>query len=122
MSPGNGGVTMSERTEEQRPVRPAGETVFEGGQQETVEVLPAIDQMTQEEREQGVIARVGRDRVARRVREGEPPETGTVSADRLREDALMGASYTVAGYFTVLIVIIGVAIVVGWLTSLVVGV
>lgn len=99
---------------------PAG-TTFEGGHQETVEVLPSIDELTPEEREQGVIARVGRDRVERRLREGQPPEAGIMSTERLREDALMGVTYTVAGYFTLVIVFICMAIVAGWLVVLNVG-
>jgi hypothetical protein len=103
-------------------VRAPNETVFEGGQQETVEILPSIEDLTPGEREQGVIARVGRDRVERRLREGEPPEMKTVSVERLRADALMGATYKVAGYFTMVIAFIGLAILVGWLVTIIAGV
>jgi hypothetical protein len=103
--------------------RMPGETVFEGSEQETVEILPSVEELTPEEREQGVIARVGRDRVERRLREGEPPEPrGTTSAGRPDEDELMAITYRIAGYFTLVIVLILVVIATGWVVTLTVGV
>jgi hypothetical protein len=113
---------MNELENAQPPERRPGEILFEGGEQETVEILPEVDRLTQAEREQGVVARVGRDRVERRVREGALPEAGVTSVDRAREDSLTDATYRIAGYFTMLIAFIALAIVVGWLCSVVAGV
>ena len=91
-----------------------GERVFEGGEQETVEVLPRVDALSPRQREEGVVARVGRDRIDRRVQEGPPPDAGDVAPFDQERDALMGVQYTVATYYAMAIATIVFVIALGW--------
>jgi len=77
---------------------------FEGSAQDTVEVLPHLDRLSSREREQSVVAGVGRARVNRQVGEGRPAaRTATLRFDP-RADELLAVTYQIATFFTVVIV------------------
>lgn len=91
-----------------------GARVFEGGVQETVEVLPRVDALSPGQREEGVIARVGRERIERRVHEGPAPAPGGAMPFDPERDALMAAHYTISSYYALAIAALLFVIAVGW--------
>lgn len=108
---------MAPEAEPGRPPRAAAaqeERVFEGGVQETVEVLPRVDALSPREREEGVVARVGRDRIDRRVQEGPAAATASAGSFNQERDDLMVATYTVATYYAMAIATILFLIALGW--------
>ena len=112
-------MSRQERAQQdkQRGIFP-GETVFEGGEQETVEILPSVDTLSPREREEGVTARVGRDRVERRIQEGSsPPPAPPAADDREDRDELMMITYRLAGYFTLVVAAVLLAGAVGWVIT-----
>lgn len=91
-------------------------TVFEGGAQETVEIMPALGQLSPSQREEGVIARVGRDRIERRIQEGPTPipRAQAPQVGRGETDQIQVATYRVAGYFAAVIATLILAVALGW--------
>ena len=94
---------------------------FEGGSQETVEILPDVERLDLERREQSVVAGVGRDRVGRMVPVGATAAATRRTLATVQADQLLGATYTTVMYFTLAITGILLAIVVGILVTANVG-
>lgn len=110
----------------QRPGLAGRQTVFEGAGQETVEILPSLDLLSTQQREQGVVAGVGRDRVERQLSEGPTaplPSDQEVrqSLERQRRDALLVITYRLSTYYALAIVALVLAVTVGWVVTASVG-
>lgn len=120
---GSGGEgKMSEQHDAQRTGLAGRETVFEGGAQETVEILPSTELLSMQQREQGVIARIGRDRVERHVPEGqaEPLPSAQqmrVALERQRRDALQVVIYRISTYYALALATLALAVTVGWVIT-----
>ena len=108
-------MAREQETTRQPQAPPAqGERLFEGGAQETVEVLPHVDALSPRQREEGVIAGVGRDRIDRRVQEGPAPSAGNAGLIDPERDSLMVAQYTISSYYAMAIATILFVIALGW--------
>lgn len=117
---------MAEQQEGQRPVLAGRQTVFEGAGQETVEILPSPESLSTQQREQGVVAGVGRDRVERPVPEGPAApfpsdQEVRVSLERQQRDALLLITYRLSTYYALAIVALVLAVTVGWVVTANVG-
>ncbi|HEY8286838.1 MAG TPA: hypothetical protein VIJ28_20795 [Chloroflexota bacterium] len=86
------------------PERPSEQLFFEGAVQDTVEILPHLDRLSPREREQSVVAGVGRARVIRQVGEGRSATRTAVLYVDPRADELLAVTYQIATFFTVVIV------------------
>ena len=104
-------------TQEPAEERSPEQLLFEGPHQETVEILPQGARLSEREREQGVIAGVGRARVTRRVSEGAPPAAVAALPDGRRAEELLGVTYQIAGFFTIVIAGIVLAVAVAILAT-----
>ncbi|HVA92759.1 MAG TPA: hypothetical protein VNL71_23305 [Chloroflexota bacterium] len=93
--------------EETRNLLP-NQLLFEGPVQDTVEILPRMNWLSERDRETSVVAGVGRARVTRQVGEGRPAAAVAVMAPDPRADELLAVTYQIAAFFT--IVIVGVII------------
>ncbi|HXT36235.1 MAG TPA: hypothetical protein VN837_11720 [Chloroflexota bacterium] len=90
--------------QEEAPELPSEQLFFEGSAQDTVEILPRLDRLSPREREQSVVAGVGRARMNRQVGEGRPAaRTATLHFDP-RADELLAVTYQIATFFTIVIV------------------
>jgi|GEM_PF-2017123 len=110
----------------QMPALAGRQTVFEGAGQETVEILPSLDLLSMQQREQGVVAGVGRNRVERQVPEGSaapfPSDREVrVSLERQQRDALLLITYRLSTYYALAIVALVLAVTVGWVVTANVG-
>jgi len=91
-----------------RPVEaselPSEQLFFEGSAQDTVEILPRLDRLSPREREQSVVAGIGRTRVSRQVGEGRPAARTAALRFDPRADELLAVTYQIAAFFTIVIV------------------
>ena len=96
--------------------------LFEGQDQETVEIAPHIERLSVREREQSVVAGVGRSRVTRQVGEG-APASPAAEAERVstRDDELEAVIYQLAGYYSLAIVTLILTVVAAVIVTLNVG-